>query len=130
MATLLPALNQRCSAQVLYEESPLHAQEIIDALSSYPIVTNHLRHMAYTLRDRNEGPGPMEQSRMARRWVNLLVMVAILITLAQHIAVLSRPFNYQHAWGVAGAALHARTFRSLGMFHLRFAPIHNNPPYG
>jgi hypothetical protein len=57
-------------------------------------------------------------------------MVAILITLAQHITVLSRPFNYQHAWGVAGAALHARTFRSLGMFHLRFAPIHNNPPYG
>jgi hypothetical protein len=72
----------------------------------------------------------MEQSSLTRRWVNLLVMVAILVTLAQHITVLSRPLNYQHAWGVAGAALHARTFRSQGMFHLWFVPIHNNPPYG
>jgi 4-amino-4-deoxy-L-arabinose transferase-like glycosyltransferase len=68
--------------------------------------------------------------RGAALWIHVILAIAFVVAILQQSVTLSRPFNYQHAWGVAGAVIEARAFRSEGLLHLRVVPIQNNPPFG
>jgi hypothetical protein len=62
--------------------------------------------------------------------VGLALVIAVAVTLVQHVVTLPRPFTYDHAWGATGALIEARAFRNDGILHLRMVPIQNNPPLG
>src|SRR5215510_10478432 len=68
--------------------------------------------------------------RSVRVWIQVLLGLAILVTLVDHVVTLSRPLNYLHSWGVGGTILETRAFRTEGVLHLRGVPVIQNPPLG
>lgn len=56
------------------------------------------------------------------------LLMALLLTISVHVALLNRPFLYAHGWVSAHLSTTARSFADLGIWNLGLAPLQNNPP--
>jgi hypothetical protein len=72
-----------------------------------------------------------DASQIARKVaVVVLFLIAAAATFARQIKASTEPFDYPHAFVSADVATTARTFATIGVFHLRGVPVNNNPPIG
>lgn len=62
--------------------------------------------------------------------VVVLFSIAAAVTFARDIRASGEPFDYPHAFVSADVATTARTFATVGVFHLHGVPVNNNPPIG
>ena len=58
----------------------------------------------------------------------LLFAIALAVTVTRGIESAPRAFDYPHTFVSADVATTARTFMTVGIFHLHGVPVNNNPP--